>query len=193
MSKSSVFLALTLMMTLGAANVFAAGPGPGPGDKAGPGSRSISWDEFRARCANPRDFDVQVPPQNIKVQCTDDRTLWVASDPGTLALPSQRVVSMGVFADKFFVNTSQDLVPMATQEGSCHRFKEVEQTFTIEQPLTCDQILGMKGSIADYCVAVLDSAKGANPKLTDQKDTGRVIDTCGDGALQAPVKPDSSK
>ena len=58
------------------------------------------------------------------------------------------------------------------------RFKEVEQVLTIEKPLSCDEILNIKGDLGDYCEGATDLAKGVNPKLIDTHETGNAVDTC---------------
>jgi hypothetical protein len=180
MSKFKTLTFVSLVALIGAGSALA-----GPGQKPGQGNQKpISFDELKERCLHPRDFDVQIPPQNIKIQCTDQRTTWMAAQPGEVELPSQRTVISGVFADKFFVNAEQSQVPIMSKAGSCHRFKEVEETVTLELPLTCDQILGIKSSLAEFCTSQLDLAKGANPKLIETQETGNVIDTCGGGAQQ---------
>lgn len=174
---------LVLMMA-----AFSVANGAFAGDKAGdkagkPGEHGaasvINWDEFKARCENPERFDVQRAPQNIKVQCTDVSNEFVASDAGRIPLAGMRTVAVTVLSDKFHVATAAREVAIAGKSGSCLRFKEVQKTLTVEKPLSCGEVLAMKGDVGDFCVAALDSVKAGNAKLIEVQDTGRVVDTCG--------------
>src|SRR5436305_1328507 len=89
-------------------------------------TRAVSWDELRARCANPKGFDIQAAPEQIVLQCKDVHRDWVSSDPGQVALPGYRRVSSSLFSTKFHVGTSERAVAAVAQPGSCLRFKEVE-------------------------------------------------------------------
>lgn len=142
-------------------------------------ARPISLDEFKARCANPDSFDVQRAPQNIRVECSETAREFIAAAPGEVPLPGSRAVTTLVMSDKFYVNADESDVPVVSKGGSCLRFKEVERTLAVERPLSCGEILGMKGSMDDLCVSMLNAAKGANPKIVDVHETGTVIDTCG--------------
>ena len=149
-------------------------------------ARTISLDDFKFRCAHPEQTDIQRAPQNIRIQCTDDRHEYVATAPGSLDLPGARTVTAAVFSDKFNVDSQSKAVPGAGDKaGSCMRFKEVEQTLTIEKPLSCDDILSIKGDLSDYCQDATDLAKGVNPKLIDSHDTGNAVDTCPGSAAAA--------
>ena len=171
-------LAMTLVVGLGCSawadefSIYGGKPGS-PGN-----SRGISFEELAERCANPDKTDTQKAPQNIKLQCTDVRTEWVAAAPGEVPLPGVRRVVTALFADKFHVGANSREVPVFNKSGSCLRFKEVERVLTIERPLSCAEVLGMKGTPEDFCIGALDAAKGANPKLSDIKDTGSMINTC---------------
>jgi len=153
-----------------------------PGTPGTPGT-PISFEDLKQRCLNPEQFDVQRAPQNIKLLCTDTRMNWLAAQPGEINLEAKRRVTTGIFADKFFVDAVETEIPIIAKSGSCHIYKEVEETITVERPLSCAEILAMKGELTDLCASVLDAAKGANPKLVDVRETGRQYDTCG-GVLQ---------
>ncbi|OFZ53795.1 MAG: hypothetical protein A2428_02665 [Bdellovibrionales bacterium RIFOXYC1_FULL_54_43] len=182
MLNKKVFVTMGVVFMIAASGALAADfaldgkPGQGGPDH----SRPISWEELRERCAHPDQFDVQRAPQNIKIQCTDIRREWLASAPGEIPLPGSRNVITAVFADKFHVGASARDVPLFSKSGSCLRFKEVEKSLTIERPISCDEILGMKGTSDDFCLSALDAAKGANPKLIEIRDTGNMINTCRD-------------
>lgn len=170
-----VVLNCALALTMSAAF---AGTKPGDGKNGKPG-KPISWEELKDRCMHPEQFDVQRPPQNIKVECTDTQTSWTAAAAGEVDLPNHRKITTRVAADKFYVDENCEEFDVPSKGGSCQRFKEIEQSITIELPVNCDQVLGWKGTLGEYCAAETDKSKGANPKLVQTVDTGRVIDTCG--------------
>jgi len=178
--KLNLVLAMSLALSVGssawAAEFSVMGGKPGNGTPGN--SQGISYAQFVEQCANPNGSAIQREPQNIKLQCTDIRSEWVAAAPGEVPLPGVRKVVTAIFSDKFHVGAVAREVPVFNKSGSCLRFKEVERTLTIERPLSCAEVLGMKGTPEDFCLSALDAAKGANPKLTDVRDTGNVINTC---------------
>ena len=188
-----LFLVFGLMMGIGI-NALA---GDKPGDKPGTspaGNKAISWAELKERCANPRSFpDVQREPENIKIQCSDNQVNWVASAPGEFALQGARNVMTGLFSDKFVVNMDTTTQAAAARTGTCHRFKEIQEAFTVERQLSCAEVLGVKSDLAEYCTSILDQSKGSNPKLIEAKDTGRTIDTCSAVAIIEAGKPGAAK
>ena len=186
MSKAKLCCVLNLALALAVMNVAQASDGKndgkndGDGGKGGAGiSASISWDELKARCLHPEQFDVQRAPQNIKIQCSDSDFEYVPSAAGQISLAASRTVVTSILADKFHVMAGASDVPVIPKGGSCLRFKEVEKSLTIEKPMSCDEIVGLKSEPAEYCLAALDQAKGSNPKLLAVRDTGHVVDTCG--------------
>lgn len=182
--KARNLIIMSLAVVLAATASAYADDGGNGGDKGGVQpfqARSISYDEFKDRCANPDKYrgDVQRAPENIKIQCTDTVRQFVADQSGDVPLPGSRQVVTSLFSDKFDVNSQSKVYAMDAKSGSCLRYKEVQKTLSIEKPLTCNEILSLKGDINDYCAQNLDSLKSANPKLIEVKDTGTVIDTCG--------------
>lgn len=160
---------------------------PDPSKPAGSGeahAAAVAWDEFRERCAQPEKFDVQRAPQNIRVQCTDTRMNWVAAPASALTLPCERRVGGAVFSDKFYVANSERDFEVSAKAGSCHRFQEVEETISVERPVSCDEVLGVKGDVHDWCSSVLEGVRMSNPKAIERRDTNRVFDTCADAKIR---------
>jgi hypothetical protein len=83
-----------------------------------------------------------------------------------------------VFSDKWHVDSTSASVAVVGKGGSCLRFEEVRTTFSIQQTLSCDQILGMKEDLTTFCANQLDKGKVQNPKLVETVKTGNVIDNC---------------
>jgi hypothetical protein len=90
---------------------------------------------------------------------------------------------VGVLADKFFVTMSEGVVPFAQTGGTCLRFHELQETFTIERAVGCEEITGIKGDLSEYCSGMLDASKSKNGKLVESVETGRVTDTCAGATL----------
>ncbi len=189
------FMMMVAVLAISAVSAMADDGGdnknPNDGGKDGSGlqARSISFAEFKDRCANPDKYrgDVQRAPENIKVQCTDVSRAFVADASGQMPLPSSRSVTTALFSDKFNVDADTKAYPSDAKSaaaGSCLRYKEVQNTVAVEKQLTCGEILSWKGDVEDFCAANLESLKSANPKLIDTRDTGAVIDTCGGAASQ---------
>ena len=140
--KKNYFLILSAALALSSLGAFAdGGPGTGTGGtvdgKGGPGrTRQITMDDFKFRCAHPEETDIQRAPQNIRIQCTDVQKSFVADAPGVVALAGQDQVSAALFSDKFNVDSLSKGITAIQDTGSCMRFKEVQQTLTVERPLS---------------------------------------------------------
>jgi len=185
MFSSKLTLVLTLTCALSMSAAFAGSDkGGDKGEKGQEGSLvsyPVTWDEFQGRCANPSTYpDIQVAPQNITIQCSNYEREWVADAPGEIPLPSARKVTTAIFSHKFHVSANQVDVAALSKSGSCMRFKEVEHRFILSKTMTCDEVMGVKGSIEEYCTSILDGSKGsAAGKLVETQATGNMINTCG--------------
>ncbi len=144
----------------------------------------VAWEEFKERCATPEKFDVQRAPQNIRVQCVDERLTWMAAPPNELTLPLERRVGSAVFADKFQVAQSVRDFAIQAKAGSCHRFQEYEERIAVERPVSCDEILSVKGDVHDWCASVLDGVRSTQPKMVERRETNRIFDTCADAKIR---------
>jgi hypothetical protein len=192
--KNRYFLIMSAVLAISAVSAFADDGGKDGGKDGGQGAlqaRSISFAEFKDRCANPDKYrgDVQRAPENIKVQCTDVTRVFVADASGQMPLPGSRNVVTALFSDKFNVDADTKAYAMDTKGGSCLPYKEVQNTLSVEKQLSCGEILSWKGDVEDFCEQNLDNLKGANPKLIDVKETGAVIDTCGGASVQGGKDP----
>ena len=166
-SRSFLFLAdsflgyskmnFTLLM-LSAASTAYAGPTPGaPVPLPAPvESREVTWDELKARCANPKGFPTQHAPEQIRVQCTETRREYLPENPGVVRLPAARTVTTALVSDKYSVSSVSKDFPIESKSGSCLRFREVEYTGTIERVLSCAEIVNVKGDLQDFCGSALE-------------------------------------
>lgn len=143
----------------------------------------LSFEQFVAQCANPEQGQVQRAPREIRLVCSNREVTWLAAQPGALPLPGSRQVSTALLSDKFRVSSGTRAVEVSARAGSCHRFEEVVETFTTEVPMTCEDVVGIKVAIEEYCSQELDEQKDRNPKATTTERTGRVIDTCASTVL----------
>jgi hypothetical protein len=139
---------------------------------------SLSWEEFRESCENPGKFHNQAPPSNITIQCSDNYTEFLNGQPGQIPLPVGRKITTSVFSNKYHVRESTQPVVAESKMGSCFQFKEVEKKIKIEQSLSCDDVIGMKFTLTDYCVSVLNAAKESKSRLIESRETGREMNTC---------------
>ena len=156
------------------------------GDKAAgvpQATRALTWQDFREACRHPAQFGSQRAPQNVKVLCTNQQTTWVAAPSGEVNLQGARRLTIAVTSDKYHVAPFAAEVPVYSKVGSCSRFREVVETYTApERVVSCDEILGYKGELADLCAEEVDKSKGNDSKLIQTLETGRMIDTCGGNA-----------
>lgn len=183
--KAQFNLFLSVALVLSATSVM-ADQGKGGGDKGGGDngpSFTLTWDQFKAQCQDPQHSPIQHAPENIVVQCTDVRHAYVPESSGNIPLAASRVVTTAVSSNKFYVRAESDAIDTQAGVGQCLRYKEVEESFTIEKALSCADVLSIKGDVKDYCASATDLVKNANPKVVNYKDTGALIDTCGANSL----------
>ena len=175
MSKLNAFVVMNIVVAFAAVTSMA---GPVPGNLP-----QLTWADFRNSCLHPEQYGAQVPSRQITVTCIDKQNVWSADAPGEVLLNTTRRVTTKLVSDKFQVAQKIDELPAFSKTGTCHRFKEVEETVAIEHKITCDEAISIKSELGEFCSAVVDQAKGDNPKVVEAKDTGRKIDTC---AVSAP-------
>ena len=173
MSMLNRFMSFAVMMMAVSTQIAIAAEGTGPDH-----TPTLTWEQFKESCLHPEQFHSQVPPSNIRIQCTDKSQEFIAAAPGQLPLPGSRKVIYAVFSNKYHVNAEQKEDPAFRKGGSCTRYKEVERTMTVEKVLSCEDVLGIKSDLGEYCFSTLNLAKGSAAKLTDVRDTGRFVDTC---------------
>ncbi len=182
MIKSKLMIALAVLSVSSVAFADDSnGLGEGNGAPKAPvhPPQGISLQEFQARCANPASFNEQVAPANIVIQCTNVTTEFVPVPPRFFTLVATSSVSAQVTSEKWVVGgIGPQSINSKQGSGSCLRYKEVARTLTVEKPLSCADVVGLKGSINDYCEGAVTSSRGSNPKLGAVIDTGRVVDTC---------------
>lgn len=173
---SVLVLAGTLIVT---SNAQAGDKDKDKGDPTPVPVTYVSWEEFKGRCANPKQFHDQHAPEQIRLQCSVKVLDWLPTAPGTIPLEVRETIITALFSDKYNVIPVERSGSAPQKGGSCLRFKEVEKLYSVERPLSCAEILSAdsKGKNAqDICY---DAVKGkVNPKDVKIQDTGRTIDTC---------------
>ncbi len=176
--QKKLVLSISLVIGVLVSQVNPAFSSTTSGDPQSPAPALLSWEQFKESCLHPEQFHFQVPPSNIRIHCTDVQREYVALSPGQLPLPLKRKIISSVFSNKYNVIQNESISPITSKGGSCQRFKEVEKTLNVERILTCEDVLGIKSDLNDFCTSVLNAAKISNSKLMDVRDTGRVLDTC---------------
>jgi hypothetical protein len=178
--KYQMTVIMTLALSLSAfSSAMADDSGTGKGQAQPQGQMiTLTWDQFKTQCADPDSTATQLTPKNIEIQCTDSTRQFVADSSGSVPLAATRNVTTALSSNKFQVESVTNAVQEAADSGSCLRYKEVEQSFSIQKSLSCADILSIKGDISDYCAEQTELVKGANPKVVNVRDTGAVIDTC---------------
>jgi hypothetical protein len=174
MSKIRLSLVLCLSLMIGATTAFADKK---PGKPAVP----VSLQELQDRCINYQNYLEQVPPTNIKVICKDESYAWVDDAPGTIELKTPaRKVTTSVLSDKWYVAEKVQTIETFQKPGQCHKYKEIKQTFAVERPISCGDIIKLT-DLDSYCIGGIDKTKPSNPKLVLTEETGNKMDSCTGG------------
>ena len=176
--KVNLPVAFALSFVVSAASAWAADERGNP--TSSPTAENISLEEFQAHCANPLQFPAQVPPSNITLHCRSLETQFVPEAPGVVATGVTRHIQAQISSNKWAVGNNQHAegLPAAPKPETCPRFKEVETALAHDINLTCDDVIGIKGPLEEYCAAATDRERNSNPQQITKRDTGRVIDTC---------------
>jgi hypothetical protein len=176
MFKSTLVTFVSIAAMVAAAGAMAGGPGQGKP------AQPVPLSELKERCANPKGFDQQVPPENMSITCKDISYDWVYDQPGSVKLNTDpRTVITSISSDKWYVTDMKKQYETQNKPGQCVRYKEVRKTLTIEAPLSCEALLG-KEDIENYCAEQLDQMKGKNPKATVIEETGNKTGSCSGDA-----------
>lgn len=145
---------------------------------------ALSLDKFRQQCQDPSKSEVQRAPQDIKFICRSHEVTWQASIPGEIPLKSERTVSTTIVSDKFRVAEISKSVPSLQIAGVCQRYQEVVEDYSVEVPLSCNDVLNEKQSIEEICTAQVNESREKYESAVQVKATGRVLDTCSAVGIQ---------
>lgn len=141
---------------------------------------NLSYEEFLEACKNPDSQGAQIPPDQIKVLCVDEKLRWQPTESGIIDLDQSRLLSAELFSDKYHVNAEEYVLELPEAVTSCPQQREVLETAVVERPLTCAQVLNEKRGLKEICQEAIDSAIAANPDIVETVPTGRTFSTCGD-------------
>jgi len=157
------------------------------------GQRQLSWDQLRVACANPAAFQSQRPPSAIRVTCEDSRLVWEVDQSEAMEMDNKRHISTSLTSDKYNVAKSGQAVSIDGTQAMCPRLKEVQISYSKSFSLSCQEIQGFRGSLADYCVGALDQDLKANQSLGTRRETGRAYDLCANPELVTQQPPAGQK
>lgn len=149
-------------------------------------NQKLGFEDLKMACKDPGKFQNQLAPASIKLECSDKVLKYVPAGQGVM--PGKRVITFNVSSDKYTVPATPEEVK---HEGtSCPLLKQVEETISLSQEVTCDQIKDYQGSATQLCVSLLDGLKRDNSSAVRIVETGRVISYCkAEGTPVNPGKP----
>src|SRR4051794_36094269 len=70
-----------------------------------------SFDDIRAACQNPTQFQNQIAPKNVQVSCKDVRTHWIPDTAAQHGLETSRNITLQVNSDKYTSNSEMSPIP----------------------------------------------------------------------------------
>jgi hypothetical protein len=186
-------LALQILALALTASAIAAPPLPPSGGGSSGPQKSLSFEELRAACRDPKRFQNQVQPTSIVIDCSDRALRWIPGSKGLFALPTKRVITHAVSSDKYRVSVTGCDVNSEPTPGECPTMKQIEETISLSEEITCDQIIHFEGTATLLCQQLLDELRHSNPNAVQTKETGKVVSFCrpddGGPLLGGPNKP----
>ena len=153
--------------------------------------------DLKKGCKDPGSFHNQLPPDDIKITCMDERFEWVPTGHDDATIFNKRTVCSKAVTNKPNIKAPSVCEPCdwPGSDYECGGFKEVckqvEMTFTV----TCDQVLAME-SVNKFCQgAVLMETAATKEEIMAVKETGRTKKVCGvqDFMNGKPITPISQK
>lgn len=147
---------------------------------AGDTIKILGFDDVKAACLNPAQFQNQVAPTNIQVACRDVQLKWVASPDGTLSLPTAHAVVASVISDKYSVAPMAANLDSADQVLACPQYRQVSEVVDMVRAASCDELIAFTGSGFDYCRVAVEAMRESNPASIVTADTGKVVSLCSD-------------
>lgn len=154
---------------------------------------SLSYEEFIEACKNPDSQGMQIPPEQIKVLCVDEKLRWQPTESGVINLDQSRLLTAELFSNKYHVKQQEFVLEMPEAMTSCPKQREILETAVVEKPLTCAQVLNEKRGLEEICREAIDSAIAANPDIVESVPTGREFTTCEGGDDPGQDKPDQDQ
>lgn len=165
-------LITAFIATTASALVFASEP-----------AKTIGFDEVKAACLNPAQYQNQVAPTNIQVSCKDVQLKWVATTDGSVSLQTAHAVTTSVASDKYNVSPVSGVVDSAAQVFACAQFKQVSESLELVRAISCDEMVAYTGSALEFCSAAAATMRANNASAIVIADTGSTISLCpGSGA-----------
>jgi hypothetical protein len=155
--------------------------------------------ELKLGCKNPGAYHNQLPPSDIKVECSDERFEWVPAGADEATIHNRRTVCSKATTNK--PNINEEMPDICTPcswpdtDFKCDGFKEVCKTVEMTFSVTCDQVLEME-SINKFCqTAILAETVATQEKIMAIKETGRTKKLCGvqDFMNGKPITPVSQR
>jgi hypothetical protein len=158
--------------------------------------QTLSFDDLRAACREPKRFQNQIQPTSIVLDCSDRVVRWVPSAEGTFSLPSKRVITHAVGSDKYRVSVTGVEVSFEPAVHACPTMKQIEETVALSQEVTCDQLANYEGTATKMCQQLIEDLRAHNPAAITLKDTGKTLSFCnveqggtsGGGNTGTPMK-----
>lgn len=151
----------------------------------GASATELTFEQFKESCKDPNYQGQQRPPEKIKVLCSNVHYGWQPIEAAPFELASSRILTGELFSDKYHVGAEDFNVNSPETVGSCPRFREVVSTATVEQSLTCSQVINDDRDLEDICLDIINDAINSNPDIVETAPTGTIYNPCdlesGDG------------
>ena len=160
-------LITTVAMTLASAMVLASDP-----------VRTIGFDEVKAACLDPAQYQNQVAPTNIQVSCRDVQLKWVQTSDGSVSLPTAHAVTTSVASDKYNVSPVSGTIDSASQVVACSQYKQIVESLELVRATSCDELVAYTGSAVDFCSAAAATMRANNASAIVTADTGHAMSMC---------------
>lgn len=135
---------------------------------------------MKSGCLNPGAHHNQLPPNDIKIFCIDERIEWVPAGHDDATIFNKRTVCSNAMTNKPNIKAPKVCEPCnwPGSDYECGGYKEVCKTVQMTFSVTCEQVLKMV-SINKFCQEkVFAEVQASNEELLSVKETGKSFNTC---------------
>lgn len=131
--------------------------------------QSINFEQLKAACKNPAQFQNQNKPSSMKLDCADHILFWRVVGNGVYTAPATRLIAYRVSSDKYGVPSTKGSVRHPGQDVACPQLQQFASDVAVTEEITCDTIENYEGTAIDKCKSILDDMRKNNAKVIEDE------------------------
>lgn len=159
--------------------------------------QDVNFEQLKAACKNPGQFQNQNKPASMKLDCADRVLEWRFMGNGAFEAKNSRSVSYRLTSDKYGVPPTNGQVAQPSTNVECPTLQQFVSVVALSQDVTCADIEDFQGTAIEMCTTLLNNLRTDNAKVIESEVKpvdGKTLSFCTPKAPEAPkpapiVKP----